>query len=646
MKLPAFIFTLLLTISFSLPAQTLFTYADKSISAKEYQKAFNKVYPAPVPDKAKKMREYLDLYINSKLKIHEATLRGYDTMPGFVEEYTALRNQVIENYMNDTESMNALVNEAFNRSQKDIKVQHIYVPYTSGVNYSDSSVAKLKIQEAYMQLRSGKSFDEVALKYSADPSVAQNKGNLGYITVFSLPYQFENIIYGLLPGKFSAPYKSNSGYHIFKNISQRKAVGRIKASQILIAVPPGSDSLAKKKIAAQADSIYTRLQKGDDFGKLATQFSNDVVSSASNGLMQEFGLGTYDPAFENAAFSLQTNGAIGKPFLTHHGYHIVKRISLTPPPAVKNKKNLDIMRSLVEKDNRVQVAKDKLFNKIIAKAGFKQFNVDPLMLQIYLDSVLAAKQPPLGNPVNKGTALFTVGQSTKMVDDLVTYSVANRYNADGSGAKPFNQLNEEFKKNAVMEYYRDHLEDFNEEFKMQMKELKDGNLFFDIMMREVWSKAQNDSVGQKTFYEENKSQYTWKYSADAVLFYCGDDAVAKSFRDLIVKDKSNWKQVLDNFSDRITSDSARFEVTKIPGAQKATAKAGTITPIVKNKDDNSASFALIFKIYPLPAQKTFADARGDIISDYQDSIDKKWIAELKKKYPVKVNQAVLNSITK
>ena len=91
-----------------------------------------------------------------------------------------------------------------------------------------------------MQLKSGKSFDEVALKYSADPSVAQNKGNLGYITVFSLPYQFENIIYGLLPGKFSSPYKSNSGYHIFKNISQRKAVGRIKVSQILIAVPPGS----------------------------------------------------------------------------------------------------------------------------------------------------------------------------------------------------------------------------------------------------------------------------------------------------------------------------------------------------------------------------------------------------------------------
>ena len=644
MKLPSLLLTLFITTSLS--AQTLFTYADKSVSVKEYTKAFNKVYPAPVADKAKKMRQYLDLYINSKLKIHEAMMRGYDSMPGFVEEYTALRNQVIENYMSDTESMDALVNEAFARSQKDIKVQHIFIPYYLGQNYSDSPVAKLKMQEAYMELQSGKSFEDVALKFSADPSVPHNKGNLGYITVFSLPYQFENIIYSLSPGKFSAPYRSNSGYHIFKNSGERKAVGRIKVSQILIAVPPGSDEKAKKQLAALADSLYNRLLKGDDFGKLATAFSNDVVSSASNGSVPEFGVGSFDPVFEAAAFSMTKNGEISKPFLTDHGYHIIKRTSLTPPPAIKNKKSLDMMRLLVEKDGRVNVAKDKLYNKILAQTGYKQFNVDQAMLQMYLDSVLASKAPSMGNPVNKSTALFSVGQSTKIVNDLLAYSIGNRYKTDGSGLKPFNELNEEFKRNAVMEYYRAHLEEFNEEFNMQMKELKDGNLFFDIMMREVWSNAQSDTAGQKTFYDQNKSKYKWNYSADAVIFYCGDDATAKTFRDQLVKDKSKWKTVLENFSDKITSDSARFEVTKIPGAIKTTAKAGTITNIVKNKDDNSASFALLFKIYPLPAQKTFADARGDVVSDFQDAIDKKWIAELKKKYPVKVNQEVLNTIAK
>ena len=200
---------------------------------------------------------------------------------------------------------------------------------------------------------------------------------------------------------------------------------------------------------------------------------------------------------------------------------------------------------------------------------------------MYLDSVMASRPPSLGNPVNKSTALFSVGLSTMIVNDLLTYSIANRYKADGSGLKPFNELNEEFKRNSVMEYYRAHLEEYNEEFKMQMKELKDGNLFFDIMMREVWSNAQSDTAGQRAFYEQNKSKYKWNYSADAVIFYCGDSVTAKSFRNTLVKDKTKWRSVLENYSDKITLDSSRFEITKIPGAQKTTAKAGTITRYCK-----------------------------------------------------------------
>jgi len=305
-----------------------------------------------------------------------------------------------------------------------------------------------------------------------------------------------------------------------------------------------------------------------------------------------------------------------------------------------------MIRGLVERDSRINVAKDKQYNKILAQTGFKQFNVNQAMLQMYVDSVMASKPPSPGNPVNKSTALFSVGVSTIIVNDLITYSATNRFKTDGSGAKPFNELNEEFKRNSVMEYYRNNLEKYNEEFKMQMKELKDGNLFFDIMMKEVWSKAQSDTAGQRAFYEQNKSKYKWNYSADAVIFYCGDTTTAKSFRNSLVKDKTKWRSSLENFSDKITLDSSRFEITKIPGAQKTTAKAGTITNIVKNKDDNSASFALIFKIYQTPAQKTFADARGDVVSDFQDSIDKIWIAELKKKYPVKVNEEALKSIAK
>lgn len=643
---PSSLLAVFLFFTVSSGAQTIFSYAGKNVSTAEYLKAFNKVHPAPVKDKPAKMREYLDLYINSKLKIHEAELRGYDTTPGFKEEFSALRNQVLENYMNDTESLDALVSEAFDRSQKDIKVQHIFIPYVVDFSFSDSAVAKLKIQEALMELKSGKSFDDVALKFSADPSVAENKGHLGYLTVFSLPYQFENIIYNLSPGQYSAPHKSNSGYHIFKNIAERKAVGRIRAAQILIAIPPGSDDNAKKRLATLADSLYNRIQKGDDFSMLARSFSNDVMSATSGGSMQEFGIGSFDPAFENVVFALPANGTISKPFLTNHGYHIVKRISLTTPPTVKDKKNLDLIRQLVETDGRINVAKERMFNKMLSKTGYTEYQYDQQMLKQFLDSVLSGLPPSPSNPVTKSTALFKIGATQKLAGDFATYAVSNRYRTDGSGLKTYTVLFDEYKRNTVMQYYRDHLEEYNEDFNRQMKELKDGNLFFDIMMREIWSQAQSDTSGQKDFFTRNKAKYTWQQSADAVMFYCGDEETAGIFKMQLGKNPGLWKETLEMYSDKVTSDSSRFDTKKIPGFPKTVNKPGFLTATIVNKEDKTASFAYVFKYYTQPAAKTFDEARGDVIADYQEALDKKWITDLKKKYPVKVNEEELKKLLK
>lgn len=626
--------------------QTLFTYDGKHVTVKEFMRAFEKAHPGTVANKGQKMREYLNLYINSRLKIHEASNRGYDTLPGFVDEYNGLRNQVAENFMTDNETMDKLTEEALNRSRKDIRVQHIFIPYNTGPNFSDSPVVKQKILQAHMELSNGKSFEETAIKYSLDPAVAQNKGNLGYITVFTLPYQFENIIYSLPVGKFSSPYRSASGYHIFKNVGERKAVGKMKASQILLALPTGSDSLERKRVAKLADSLYQRLLKGDDFAKLATAFSNDVVSAASGGQMQEFGIGTYEEDFEKAVFALPANGALSKPFTTRFGYHIIKRISLTPPPATNDKKSKTMMRALVEKDTRASVAKEVLYHKIVTKVGLTLAEFNEGMLHSFLDSALAFKQPAAGNTIQNSDRYLTVDGENKNVGEFVIYARDNRLNTDGSGIKTYNQLKEEFKQYSAFDYYRRHLEEFNDEFRLEMQELKDGNLFFDIMMKEIWTKAQTDTAGQEEYFNRNKSKYVWKNSAEAVIFYCSDETTAKSLRTALLKNPKPWRTEAENYNERVSADSGRFEISKIPGAVLATAKTGTITTIIKNKDDNSASFAYILKKYTQPAPKTLHEARGDVISDYQDELDRRWISEMKKKYPVKVNEAVLNSIAK
>ena len=646
MRIHYYLIAAAMTLSLSVPAQSLFTYGNKKVNVKEFTRAYNKIYPDPVVNKEKLTREYLDLFINSRLKIEEAYQNQYDTATSFKDEINTLRQQVMDSYMNDPESFNKMLNEAFERSQKDYKVQHIYIPYKTDNNVSDSAMTKLKIEEAHMELMSGKNFEEVALKFSADPSVAENKGNLGYITVFSFPYEFESIIYNSPLGKFSVPYKSKNGYHIFKVTDIRKAIGKIKLAQILLAFPPGSTQEEKDKKRNLADSLYHRLLKGDDLAKLAATFSNDYVSSASGGQMAEFGIGTYDPVFENIAFSLPANGAISKPFLTSHGYHIIKRIALAPPSIVKNKITLDAIRSQLEKDKRSELTKEFLYQRIIAKAGLNLADINQQQLQLFADSILDFKQIKQPISINNETPFLSIGEIEKNAGNLMTFAQSNRWLPNGTGVKPFPSVVNEFKQLTAFEYYRMHLEEMNEEFRLQMNDLKDGNLFFDIMMKEIWSKAQNDTTGQLTFYNENKKKYLWTKSAEAVLFYCSDDLNAQNLRNDILKEPASWKSIAEKYGDRSTVDSGRYELKKIPGLTKLIPKKGLLTSTEINKDDKSASFAYILNLYTQPAQKTFGEAKGDVITDYQNALDKKWASELKKKYNVVIDQKVLNSILK
>ena len=138
------------------------------------------------------MREYLDLYIASRLKIREAKARGYDTLPQISSDLASLRAQIVPAYLNDAASVDRLVQEAFDRSQKDVHVAHIFIP-ASGTD----TAAAWKKAEAAIAAAATADFATVAKQYSADPLVQQNGGDMGFMTAFTLPYAIENIVYGL-----------------------------------------------------------------------------------------------------------------------------------------------------------------------------------------------------------------------------------------------------------------------------------------------------------------------------------------------------------------------------------------------------------------------------------------------------------------
>ena len=196
----------------------------------------------------------------------------------------------------------------------------------------------------------------------------------------------------------------------------------------------------------------------------------------------------------------------------------------------------------------------------------------------------------------------------------------------------------------ALNYYQNNLEKYNDEFRDQISEFKDGNLFFEIMQREVWGPAQTDSIALVNYFEKNRSNYNWKPSVDAVIFYANDMATAQTFTGELKKSPTEWHNLVGNYEEKIAADSSRFEVTQIPNPSKRVLQPGTITAPQLNKADNTASFAYIIRNYNKTEPRSFADARGLVINDYQVALEKKWVDQLKMKYPVVINEKVFNDL--
>ena len=623
-------------------SQTLFSYGSNNVSKEEFLRAFNKNNTAAT-NTEKSYRDYLDLYIRFKLKVKAAYDAKLDTLPAQAAELQNFRNQIVEGFMNDESSVQLLVDEAFARSQQDLRIAHIYIP----LNGADTAAAYQKAMEAFNKIQAGADFGAVAEAYSADPSVHNTKGDLGYITVFTLPYEFESIAYNTPVGKTARPYRSRIAYHIFKTVTARPAIGRMKAAQILIGFMPNATAAEVEKKKTVADSVYNALLKGASFKDMVARYSTDNISFQAGGLLPEFGTGRYSEAFENAAFGLAKDGDISQPVLTSFGYHIIQRIERL---AVNTDKNntaaIALLKQAVQADKRIGVAKQLLAQRIMKTAGYKTAVFNEKQLQLYADSLYAGKKPVQSAAFNDKTVLFSFPLQKITAADFGKYINSVKYSPELMRGKSTQALLQQYAETVATEYYRNRLENYNKEFASQLKEFKDGNLLFEIMQRQVWDKAAADSAGLKKYYAANKGKYWWEASADVILFTCSDSASAAKASNLFVKDPADWKMLAQNSDGTVQADSGRFELSQLPISVSNNVKTGVVTEPVKNSTDNITSFVYPIKIYRERMPRNFEDARGFVINDYQAFLENRWISILKKQYPVKVNEQLLQSCWK
>jgi peptidyl-prolyl cis-trans isomerase SurA len=559
----------LFVFSFS---QTLFTYGKHAVSKDEFMRAYNK-NSTDTNSQRMPFDDYLELYTRYKLKVQAALDAGLDTTAEQRSELQSFQYQLADSYLKDDASIKLLVDEAFERSAKDIHLSFIFVPAPQNADSTTLKAAHQKIDEAYNRLKQGAPFEQVAPTY--------DHGTVGFITVFVLPYVLENVAYSTPVGKFSEPVRAPKGFYILKNNKERDASGTIRVAQILLALPPMPKEGKKDELSRLADSIYNALKAGGNFAELAKKYSNDNQTFQNGGEMPAFGVGQFDTTFTEAAFALQKDGDISKPFSTSFGYHILSRIQKIDVARDKNNtEQANMIKEKVMQSDRMQSAQATLVRNI--------------------------------RNIVKKDAPQEVFQSDS----------------------------------STLEYYRSHLEKYNADFAAQLEEFRQGNLLFAMMQRKVWDAATADSAALVRYYNEHKDRYKWEKSADALIVTCVGPSTADSAMNAVRKDVSNWRQIVQIGNGAIQVDSGRFELGQIPVVDRTDFKEGLVTAPVSNGQDSTRTFAYIIRLHDANEPKAFSDARGSVINDYQVYLEEKWIAELKNKYPVKVNKKVYARLQK
>jgi len=651
MKLPmaCMAMVVLSSISFAQSSPPLFTYGGNPVSVSEFDYVYKKNNINDENAYSKKsLEEYLELYINFRLKVKEAESLGMDTMKSINDELKGYREQLAKSYLQDREVTDKLLMEAYERSKWEIRASHILIKVEGEGLPADTLKAYKTASDLRKKILRGEDFETLAREFSADPSVKDNGGDIGYFSVLQTVYPFETAAYNTPVGQVSMPVRTKFGYHLIKVLDKRPAQGRINVAHILIKTPddatPEQVEAAKKK----ADDILAQLRAGASFEELARKNSEDKLSAGKGGVLPEFSTGKMVMEFEKAAFALQNDGDISEPVKTAYGWHIIKRISKPGIPTYEEAKA--DLKKRIERDSRSALAKEVLVRRIKNENGFKENAKNKEALFKRIEKELSNPKISIADKTGLNKPLFELAGQAYTQSDFIEFMESQQAKKrEPLPFKIFSDLYDKYVEKVCLEYQDKELENKYPEFKALMQEYRDGTLLFALTDQKVWSKALQDTAGLKDFHEKNKFNYMWDTRLNAVIFTAKDLKTAKTTRKLIMKGKLDTQGVLkkvnakDTLNTLLTAQEGIYEKGQSQLIDKIEWKEG-LSPDFPNPD-NSITFVHVKKVVP-PTPKSLEEARGFIVSDYQEYLEKEWIKQLREKYPVTVNQAVFNALIK
>jgi len=588
----------------------------------------------------KSLQDYLTLFTNYKLKVHEAYSRGLDTIPELKMEYMGYEKQLFDSHL-DKQVLDKLIKQEYQRSKNDVSVSHIYV------KSSDSNAVKI-INAAYQDLQNGKNFEEVARQYSQDEFTRNSGGYLGYFNVLQIGFpELEDAAYTLNKEQSSEPIKTSIGYHIVKVDDIRPAYGKMKVAIIKKIIKPNTTAAEKAAIAKNMDSLYSELKKGANFNEMAVTQSEDYFSNFKGGELDWFGINTYAIPFEEAAFALRNDGDFTTPVATTSAYYIIKRLERKQNPSMED------MESYLRQRLLKSQMYNKAFNMFIDSLKLRyNFSINQKLYDKTMDTLynnIDVKNYAATAPERNTTIYSMSGKNYPLhtvLDKMMTHLNFNQ--KFKTPQERIQYMMEKTIQDDIVVEYKNALPSTNAEYSNLLDEYKNGVLIFDLIKSEVWDKTNADSAALVNYFQQNKDKYKWNKRAAIRLISLANEQQLKTALKLLKKNpvasneqlseifaKENLQDIAieDMIVEDNKSDIAKFMSWK-PGVSKNAFSKDNITYIYQTKNI-------------IPEQhKSFEETKGFVMAGYQEYLEKQWLEKLKQKYPVSINEDILHSLVK
>ena len=604
---------------------TLVTIGKTKVNKAEFERIYKKNNQNLFSESDRKSpNEYLELFVNFKLKVIEAQRLKMDTSSVFINELAGYRKELAAPYLTDIKFNETMVKILYDRMLKEVNASHILFKITQNATSEEEQIVLEKAYKVREELLAGKEFNIAASEYSDDPSAKSNNGSLGYFSAFQMVFPFEEAAFNTPVGEISEPVRSSFGYHLIKVLDIRKNLGEIKVAHIMKMFPQGISDAEKTKLKTEIDSIYTNLENSADFAEMARQFSTDKNSSGQGGEMPWFSEGRMIPEFAGPAFAIKNAGDFTKPVETKFGYHIIKKLDHRPVASFEDSRT-DIENRIKKDPERSISSKLAFINKLKTEYNFSKnvLNIEKL------------KDENIGDEIkNNHLNLFTIDGKNFNIEAFNTFLQKEKIQT-GTYLNNFDKW---------VEYEITNLEDSKLEekypdFRYLMQEYHDGILLFNISEDKIWNFASQDTAGLEKFYEKNKGNYLWEDRFKGSIVICKDTVIREEAEKFYAAGMTSIEIIdqLNKDGEMVVINESAWEKGSHP----------IVDYFVWNGSEpehfnNKVTFIRGDKIPPEP--KNLDEARGLYISDYQNNLEKNWLNKLRKKYRIKVNKKLLQLV--